>query len=67
MKTEIRNSKLLRKENNAIIESCYVSAKDSHDKGNISTSKNAYFHRCTVHGFFSKCIKSKLFIDSEGS
>lgn len=37
MKTEIRNSKLLRKENNAIIESCYVSAKDSHDKGNIST------------------------------
>ena len=46
MKTEIRNSKLLRKENNAIIESCYVSAKESHDKGNIRTWINAYFHWC---------------------
>ena len=40
MKTEIRNSKLLRKENNAIIESCYVSAKDAHDKGNIFICEN---------------------------
>ena len=36
MKTEARNSRLLRKENNAIIQSCYVSSKDAHDKGTFS-------------------------------
>jgi len=70
MKTEIRNSKLLRKENNAIIESCYVSAKDSHDKVNYSLTQKvaetvALEQRLTTAECQNRAVSNKLYRHNE--
>jgi len=70
MKTEIRNSKLLRKENNAIIESCYVSAKESHDKVNYSLTQKvaetvALEQRLTTAECQNRAVSNKLYRHNE--
>jgi len=65
MKTEIRNSKFLRKENNSIIESCYISAKDAHDKVNYSLTQKvaetvALEQRLTTAECQNRAVSNKL-------